>query len=222
MLVPRASCERLLQDARVELADEWHASSEAVLLAIAQTVTVAVRRQVKELSAARDPSPAQYRAVAKLSRKLQALIVSLQDRKDPPPLLELDDRGRNAWEQWETNLQLNFEARGAPARTDKTFLHELVALRQVITGSETPGFTRGENAPLALFLAPAFNLARDAFLSLVEKPGDRQAHSLVAPGEEALVKQRDQRVDMEIAKQRVTERLEKYRAKTNRDAGKGK
>ncbi|MHA6332655.1 hypothetical protein ACXYL9_03140 [Qipengyuania sp. CAU 1752] len=220
-LVSRASCEQLLVEAEVELAREWLAHREAVLLALAQTLTSAVRRQVKDLSWPRDPSPSEYRKVAAFSRKFQALVESLQDTNDPPPMLELDDRGRNAWVYWETRQQLNYEARGAQSRTEKSLLLELVALRQEIAGSEKPGFSRGENTPLARFLPPAFGLARDAFLSLVKDPGDRQAHSLVPPNEEALVKHRDD-VELKVCRSIVVQRLERCREKAGAHLGEGK
>lgn len=220
-LVGRASCEQLLFDAEVDLSVEWRACREAVLLAIAQTLTVAVRRQLKALSRPSDPSPSEYREVARLSRKFQALLESLQNTNDPPPLLELDGSGRNAWAIWETGQQLNFEARGAPSRTEKSLLLELVALRQEIAGTQKPGFSRGENTPLARFLPPAFGLAREAFLSLVKDSGDRQAHSLVPPNEEALIKHRDD-VELKGCRSKVVKRLERCRRIAGCHLGKGR
>ena len=81
-LVSREIVTSALLEAELDLQGDWAVYREAAKLTLASILTRAVRRQQRGLL--KTIQAKEYKRVATLSRKLQDLLVSLQDTDDPP------------------------------------------------------------------------------------------------------------------------------------------
>jgi hypothetical protein len=170
-------------EAQLDLQGDWAVRDEAARLTLAWILSRAVRRQLRGLL---KTIPAkEYQRVATLSRKLQDILVSLQDTDDPPELLQLNYKGRTKWEAWARG-SVKLQPRGPRYATDPNTLYELAAFYQL--GLQRPkfGFSRGET-PQRNFLEIMFRLAREGYQVELEKTGQTGPSSLRAPEEELLV-----------------------------------
>jgi hypothetical protein len=73
--------------------------------------------------------------VLKAASGFRELLAKFQNRRDPPPQLELDKRGRHAWEVWAQIPQFR-TIRGNSGKTDRRAIFELLAFYELALDPE--------------------------------------------------------------------------------------
>ena len=197
-------------EAQLNLKGDWAVNNEAAKLTLASIISKAVRRQQRGLL--RVIQAKEYKRVAMLSRKLQDLLVSLQDTDCPPELLNLDHKGKTEWEAW-AQLSVGLQPRGALSATDPYTLYELVAFYRLALQKKKFSFSRGET-PQRKFLEIMFSLAREVYHEELKKTGKTGSHSLRMPGEEALIQAGKKSRDITYGTDTVLRTFAKYSTQT--------
>ena len=211
-LVSRPRVERALARGSVTLVGQWAEYPEAVRLTLAAILTSAVQRQLKALTLVDLTSRKEYARVRAASRNFQMLLMSLQERDDPPPLLAEVRPGRTLWDDWASGEQLRWETRGAKIGTEERALHNLIAFYQLVGCAGRLSFSLKNDSPLYVFLDASFKEARTVFQESPEGSKHRQVHSLGSPDVHNLASQRRKKALRQISTERVIRRLERYAA----------